>query len=255
MKLLTLITTTFSVTAIAFAGGSKQVMETPPPAPTLGGWFVGGTYGQLEAGSNGSELMNQYDPAGTAFAPGNLLAGGNPEEDMQVLRAPSGNTGDHFAVGDFDFDMYTLHVGRDLGTQVLGCDLAAYLEVGFLDGEATAYGRQTPASGLDTINLDLEIIPVTLNLKLERPLFAGINGYLTAGVGYAFTDASFGGVNETDGGFYAQASIGLLYNLNSQWEIFGGARWVHLSSLDFGSSSEFELDDDFAYEIGLRYNF
>ena len=136
MKLLTLITTTFSVTAIAFAGGSKQVMETPPPAPTLGGWFVGGTYGQLEAGSNGSELMNQYDPAGTAFAPGNLLAGGNPEEDMQVLRAPSGNTGDHFAVGDFDFDMYTLHVGRDLGTQVLGCDLAAYLEVGFLDGEA-----------------------------------------------------------------------------------------------------------------------
>lgn len=253
MKLLTLITTASSMTALAFAGGSKEVIApTPPPAPTLGGWFVGGTYGQLDADSNAGDEMNRLDPFGYIADPGVALSGTGYFEN--VGRRPSGYNGDHYEVGDFEFDIYTLHVGRDLGTQVLGFDLAAYLEVGYLDGEANVSFLRNPNAALLTGTLDAEIIPITLNLKLERPVFGAFNVYLTGGLGYAFTDASFGSESDSGGGFYAQATAGVLYNINSQLEVFAGARWVHLSNLDFGDN-DVELDDSLGWEIGLRYNF
>ena len=226
MKLLTLITTAGSVTATAFAGGSKTVIEAPAPAPTLGGWFVGGTYGQLDTDSNGTQVLSNNVPSG-------FLA----------------------SVSDFEFDMYTLHIGRDLGKQVLGCDLAAYLEVGFLDGDANnSVGPPPPTNISISTSTDIDIIPITMNLKLERPFYGPISGYITGGVGYAFTDIELDSESDSGGGFYAQASIGLIYNINASWEIFGGARYVHLSSLDFGDNG-IELDDNIAYEIGARYNF
>jgi opacity protein-like surface antigen len=258
MKLLTLITTAGSVTATAFAGGSKMVVEapTPPPAPTLGGWFIGGTYGLLETDSNVGDIMNSNDPDGDvgSYTEGDL--GPALEGKRNVDRAASGSYGDHYDVEDFEFDMYTLHVGRDLGVQVLGCDLAAYLEVGFLNGDANASYRRFSSSFSPVIHdtMDISIIPITLNLKLERPVYGPISCYLTGGVGYAFTDMELGSASDNGGGFYAQASLGLLYNINASWEIFGGARWVHLSDLDFGDN-DIELDDNVAYEIGARYNF
>ena len=263
MKLLTLITTAGSVTATAFAGGSKTVIEAPAPAPTLGGWFVGGTFGLLETDSNGSDVLNNNDPEGflASYNEGDLgpvLAG----DQRPLVRLPSGNIGDHYEVSDFEFDMYTLHIGRDLGKQVLGCDLAAYLEVGFLDGNAnTSFfnsGGSIPPIPPTNISIststDIDIIPITMNLKLERPFYGPISGYITGGVGYAFTDIELDSESDSGGGFYAQASIGLIYNINASWEIFGGARYVHLSSLDFGDNG-IELDDNIAYEIGARYNF
>ena len=219
MKLLTLITAS-SVTATAFAGEPAPVQPAPAPAPSLGGWFVGGTFGMLEADSNVAEVAyNNY---------------GVPEPEID----------------DFEFDMYTLHVGRDLGTQFLGCDLSAYLEVGYITGDATLYD-----DGLFVSGIDVDIIPITINLKAERVLFAGIKGYISAGIGYAFTEADVEGLsNEDDGGFYAQASIGLAYDITEQWEIYGGARWLYLSELEFGFDDA-ELDDSVAYEIGVRYSF
>ncbi len=232
---------------------------TPPPAPTLGGWFVGGTFGMMETDSNGSEVLNDNDPRGNGyfrnggdFGP---ALGGYTEGDIQGVRGPSGTYGDHYQVDDFEFDMYTLHVGRDLGMQVLGCDLAAYLEVGFLNGDARAsFASFRGDTSFATDSMDINIIPVTLNFKLERPFYGPISGYITGGVGYAFSDVELGSESDSGGGFYAQASIGLIYNINASWEIFGGARWVHLSSLDFGDN-DMELDDNVAYEIGARYNF
>ena len=192
----------------------------PAPAPTIGGWFVGGTYGQFDADSNAAEVASDnYN-----------LSGAN--------------------IDDFEFDMYTLHIGRDLGTQFLGCDLAVYFEVGYLTGDATLNNFSTPFTGID-----VDIVPITINLKAERMLFAGIKGYITAGIGYAFTEADVDALgSEEDGGFFAQASIGLAYDINEQWEIYGGARWLYLSDLDFGFDNA-GLDDAVAYEIGLRYNF
>lgn len=214
MKLLTLITTAVSMTATAFAGGSsKQVISTPAPAPTLGGWFVGGTYGQLDAGHNGEDLL-----------PGNTI-------------------------DDVDFDIYTLHIGRDLGRQVLGFDTAAYLEVGLMDGETSIVGN-------DTIGVDVELIPVTANIKFERPIFNQFSAYVTAGVGYAFSDISGAGQSATDGGFIAQATAGVLYNITAQFEAFAGVRYMFLDNVNFGGiASPLELDNEIGWELGLRYNF
>ena len=222
MKLKTLVTIAASITATAFAGGSKEVIApTPPPAPTLGGWFIGGTYGQFETD-------------------------GNLDTSLKKVAAAINTAYD---VDKFDFDMYTLHVGRDLGTQVAGFDLAAYLEVGFLDGSATA-----SYIGQSRFDIDVEIVPITINLKLERALFGPVNFYLTGGLGYAFTDVSATGSSDNDGGFYAQASAGLLYNINSQFELYAGGRWLYLNSLQFGDAP-LELDDAFAWEVGVRVNF
>jgi opacity protein-like surface antigen len=230
MKIKTFIATTL-LTANAFAGTSaKQVMipETPAPAPC--NWFMGATYGQ-------------------SF--------GNGDGD-QIFRTTGGNA---VSSGEFDFDLYTFHIGKEFDYKFLGCDTAAYFEVAYLDGEIDfPLSRQNFFSRTET---DANVIPLTLNYKLERNLFGSLNAYATAGVGYAFliadnnlnvaTDISLNG-----GGFYAQASTGLLYNINEDWEAYAGIRWLHLSSIESDSSSavfELELEDSFAWEIGARYNF
>lgn len=252
MKLLTLITAAGSVTATAFAGEPAPVQTAPAPAPTLGGWFAGVGFGQFESESNLDRLANDADPEGYGFS---YLAG---DERELSARGPSGSYGDHYGIDDFEFEMYTLHVGRDLGTQFLGCDLAAYLEVGYLDGDASMsyYDFDSFGTYSGTAGVDIDIIPITLNLLIERTLFAGIKGYISGGIGYAFTDSKFLGKSDNDGGFFAQASMGLAYDVNDNWEIYGGARYLFLGDLDLGGNlNGAELDDSVGYEIGLRYSF
>jgi opacity protein-like surface antigen len=56
--------------------------------------------------------------------------------------------------------------------------------------------------------------------------------------------------------FYAQISFGLAYHVTDNWDLYGGMRWTRLSDMDFGTSIPIELvDDQFAWEIGARYNF
>ena len=221
----------------------------PAPAPTLGGWFVGGAFGLFETDSNVAEIANENDPFGYNF--GYVF---DDDTRKDILRAPSGDFEDHYGIDDFEFEMYSLHIGRDLGTQVLGCDLAAYFEVGYITGDATLSRYDSDGDFDGSVGLDIDIIPITINLKAERMFFAGIKGYISAGVGYAFTQSTYLGEDEKDGGFYAQASIGLGYDITEQWEIFGGARWLYLSDLEFGYGDT-ELDSTIGYEIGLRYNF
>jgi opacity protein-like surface antigen len=268
MKQTTLITAVSAVSAIAHAGAPVQPMSAPEPAPVIGGWFIGGTYGMFETDSNIAGVLNDVDPYGYGY----LFEDANENDftieefyedefELDELR-PTGRTRDHYGIDDFEFDMYTLHIGRDLSTQFLGCDLAAYLEVGFISGDATLtyglllYDEQLDLDYLFTerTGIDIDIIPVTINLKAEREFFGGIKGYITAGIGYAFTKVEFLGEDESDGGLYAQAQIGLAYDITDQWEIYGGARWMYLSGLDLGFEYV-ELDDAVAYEIGLRYSF
>lgn len=245
MKLTTLITAASSVSAIAFAGEPAPVQTTPAPAPALGGWFAGAGFGQFKADSNFADLANEQDPIGYGFG---YLAEG---EDYWTERAPA-RRGDSYSIEDFEFEMYTLHVGRDLGTQFLGCDLAAYFEVGYLDGDANMEFDGFKSGPVQRAGVDIDIIPITLNLLAERTLYAGIKGYISGGIGYAFTDTSFLGDSDSDGGFYAQASMGLAYDINELWEIYGGARYLFLGDLDVAGA---ELDDSVGYEIGVRYSF
>jgi opacity protein-like surface antigen len=227
MKLITYTTTVIAMTAAAFAGTSPVIASAPSSAPTLAGWFFGGSYGQLEASHNAESFISE-------FTQGNVDAN----------------------VGDIDLDVYTLHFGRDLGTQVMGCDVAAYVEVGYLSGEQTAYFSNQGPGPSNSYDFEVVIVPITLNLKLERPIYGSVNGYLTGGLGYAFNNLEVSGEQSLgDGGFYAQASAGLLYNVNAQLEVFAGGRWSHLSSLEFDNNVGIELDDKFSWEVGARYNF
>lgn len=226
MKLFTLITTAGSITATAFAGSSKEVIApATAPASTLGGWFVGGTFGQL------SDVGNNIQD----------------EANNQISRQ-------RVSVSNLDFDMYTLHVGRDLGRQVMGCDVAAYLEVGYLDGNMGISFQSFQSGPVTQANIDVDIVPITANIKLERQLFGQVNAYATGGLGVAFTHVSAEGSSDSGSGFYAQASVGVLYNINQHVEAYAGARWLYLNDLDFGKLP-LGPDNDFAWEAGLRYNF
>jgi len=220
-----------------FGGSSsKAVIEAAPePAPTLWQWFAGGSFGQFSIDGSSS-----FD--GTGFIPG-ATAGSFRTE-----------------ISDVDLDMYSLHLGRPIKSAA-GFDLAAYFEVAWLTGDFTATGIfNFAANNVDLVlfreNFDLDIVPVTLNLKAERNLYGPVGAYLSGGLGYAWTSISGVGDDENGGGFYAQAAAGLVWNVNSSVDIYGGARWVYLSDLEFGDDDfGFGLDNQLGWEIGLRYKF
>jgi len=277
--------------AIPAFGGSKAVIEPPPPAPTLIQWFVGGSFGMFDVeGSsnyNGSDLIVTdvfdidldeafafADPdynGGTGddtledfyndltqgdFDPNDLLFDTIAFYDLTLANNLSFRT----QISDVDLNMYSLHFGRLVGNAG-GFDLAAYLEVAWFTGDFTATGiLHNNLANTDLIlfreGFDVDIVPITLNLKAERNLFGRVGAYVSGGLGYAFTNVSGSGYDENGGGFYAQAAAGLVWNVTESVDIYGGGRWVHLSDLDFNDKSlGFELDDQLGWEIGARYKF
>ena len=201
-------------------------------------WFVGGTFGQV---NNVGTNISNADVYGIA-------------SDM----APLFGTVDSASVDKLDFNMYTLQVGRSL-TNANGWDIAAYLEVGWLDGDMTFKGSGT--AGMTNVynwsyseKVDIDVVPVTINFKVEHAVYGPVSAYLTGGAGYAWSKVSGFGSDSTDGGFYGQLSAGLIYNINQQFEVFAGARWLYLQGVNMGDS-DLELNNEFAWEVGLRYNF
>jgi hypothetical protein len=210
--------TGLSASALA---GTESVPAPMQPPVSESVWFAGASYGRI------------YD------AGASLDINLNVNEDL----------------GDMDFDMYSLHVGRRFNGGMAGFDAALYLEVAYFDGDIDFDVPVTGGLGLfDQFNADVDIIPVTLNGMLERNIYGGLGVYLGGGLGYGFTEVDFLNASDSDGGFYAQVSAGLNYKFTETFEIFGGARWVYLDSLDFGNST-LEIDDGFAWEAGLRFNF
>jgi hypothetical protein len=165
-------------------------------------------------------------------------------------------------ISDVDLNMYSLHFGRSLACPQ-GFDLSAYLEVGWLTGDMDVEGIATnlttgPGFGNELVlfheNLDLDIVPVTINFKAEHSLFGPVGGYLSGGIGYAWTNVSGSDFDENDGGFYAQLAAGLVWNVTESVDLYGGGRWVYLDSLDFGDTG-LQLDNQLGWEIGARYKF
>jgi hypothetical protein len=210
------------VSASAFAGTPESV---PAPAPmqepvSYSSWFAGGSFGRL------------YD----------------------VGASLDTNLGFNDNLGDLDFDMYSVHVGRRFDSGLYGFNTALYLEAAFLDGDLDFDNPTGFGFLLNQLNADIDILPVTINGMLERNVYGGLGVYLGGGVGYGFTEIESFGDSDRDGGFYAQATAGLTYKFTDTFEVFGGARWVYLESLEF-ADSPLELDDGFAWEAGLRFSF
>jgi len=236
MKTRTLILAAGSIAASAFAGVSTPMTTQPPTVePTLSGWFIAGSFGQLYDVGKGLDTA--------AFDTTNY---------------------DSSRVGKLDFDMYNLQLGYDLAPVSEGFGMAAYLEVSYLTGNVSvsAHPLTTLIPPID-FNIDAQIIPVTANFKVEHVIAGPVSAYLTGGLGYAWTKYSGNdsySSSSSGGGFYAQLTAGLIWNINPQWEVFGGARWIYLNDLDgakvgLNNRAEIKLQDSWAWEAGIRFNF
>lgn len=154
---------------------------------------------------------------------------------------------------DYEEDMYTLQFGGRSPWMVGGWTVAFFGEVGWTENHDAfdGYGPLGAAS-----SGDLDIVPMTGNVKFEKSLNGPFSLYAGGGLGIAYVDAHYetlGGKRHTDDWiFTAQAFAGIAYNVNDNFEIFGGARWVYFGDTDW---SGVDLDDDVLLEAGLRYHF
>lgn len=160
---------------------------------------------------------------------------------------------------ELDFDLYSIHVGRMLSNDS-GFKSAVYLEIAYAEASENLL-IPTGLTALTFTNAEFEesMLPVTLNYAMEGQLFGDLSWYLTAGVGYAWTDGSLksalGNVSADGGGFVTQASVGLRYYIMENLDVFGGARWIYLGDLDLGNGSFADDDSAIGWEIGLRGHF
>ncbi len=210
---------TFATTA--YAGddySSKSAKEViPPPAPScLWSWFAGASVGQF--------------------------------------------------TGDWDEEIYTLHVGAERKCPGSDCSQAVYLEVGYTEADETTQREEGAADlagelglslGQDiSVNMEAEIIPITLNYKYECSLTDSLNWYVGAGAGIALVDVEYStsvdSVSDDDTAFYAHIFAGVVYNISESFEVFGGARLIFMGDV---FSTESPLDEEIHYELGGRFNF
>jgi opacity protein-like surface antigen len=188
-------------------------------------------------------------------------------------------------LNDFDEEMYHLHAGADTPWSVAGWNVALFGEVGYTEKEENFRGTETSVipqanynvdldsmadalqaladSGAGDTGFDLNVMPLTFNVKFERQLTGNLGAYVGAGLGVADVDLSInageaGRYSDADWVFVFQAFAGLVYNVNPSFEIYGGARWISFDEAelsDGGESGTLDLGDDCLIELGARYNF
>jgi opacity protein-like surface antigen len=157
---------------------------------------------------------------------------------------------------EFEEAMYTLHIGTDTCWNVAGWDVALFAEIGYTEKDTRGFDPTLTAPTLTDV--DIEIIPITANIKFERALSGNLGAYFGAGLGFSRVDFSVSSGSDSDWVFTAQVFAGLVYNVNQNFEVFGGARWIYFDDADLtigGASGTLEMDDDFLLEVGVRYNF
>ena len=162
--------------------------------------------------------------------------------------------------GDWDEEIYTLHVGAELKCPDAACSHAIYLEVGYTEkDESFMYydPKQSHSGPARRGHESLEIIPITLNYKYECSLTGQLNWYAGAGAGIALVDYEYSGAlgkfSDDDSTFYAHVFTGLVYNVSQSFEIFTGARFIFMDDVFGGLESP--LDEELHYELGARFNF
>ena len=192
-----------------------------------------------------------------------------------------GATGGYLFANETGF--VSAHVGRNLPYQLWGWNTAAYLEVGYFEiddcfnvltptitnGDEKYDKKYTPQFGVDgggggeieeRFCYDLDVIPITLNYKLERSFANSVSVYWGLGAGVAIFDFDgSGGVDDDDTTFFAQSFAGVIYNVTPAFEIFTGMRLIYVDEPSFrvdGVSIDTDLEEwDGLIEGGVRFSF
>lgn len=227
----------------AFAGTSAKQVVAPAPDPCLTSWFAGGSVGYL------TELEEPMY---------NIHLG----VTNSCWNIAGWNVGLFAEVGYTEKDeSYNGH-GRDLQYDDLddikidgSFDLDELADgLNYVADAGDYYGAKHP----DT-SYDLQVVPITLNVKFERAISGNLNVYLGAGLGVAWVDldidaGALGSASESDWVFYSQVFGGLSYNFTPNFEVYGGARWIYMSDADMGGAT-LELGSDCLLELGARFKF
>lgn len=152
--------------------------------------------------------------------------------------------------------MYNLHVGVTNSCWSFGgWNLSLFGEVGY-----TSHDETLPVYVNDyQTSYDLTLVPITLNFKLEHALVGNLKAYFGAGLGAAWVDfevsnKGIGSASEDDWVFTAQVFTGLNYEVTKNFDIYGGARWIYYSNATI-VGVDLDLQDDWLFELGLRFKF
>lgn len=166
---------------------------------------------------------------------------------------------------DAEEAMYHLQFGAERVCPNSDVTHALYLELGYT--ELSEYfqqpGGQTTNLQFVRVDVDAEIVPLTLNYKYEKAINQTLSWYVGAGAGIAMVDLSASSAAASasfdDEVFYAQAFAGLIYNVNPQFEVFGGARYLIMDDPELTGNSTIDdtasIDGDVLLELGARYTF
>ena len=193
-----------------------------------------------------------------------LLAGPIFAGTSQVMSEPSpapvsqdswswfvGGTGGYLF--DFDEDIYTFQFGANSPWSVGGWSVALFAEAGWTENHHDIQGTVPFGASNDG---DIEIVPMTFNVKLEKLISGSLSAYLGGGLGASYLDAQYNSPFPSDDSddwvFTAQVFGGLAYRVNETVEVFGGGRWIYFDDPDFKGLS---LGDDWMVEGGVRFHF
>ncbi len=166
-----------------------------------------------------------------------------------------------YLIDEYETEIYSLHVGVDTPWRAGPFDIALFLEASYFepDGNLEVYDDYQRLPVRVELDAELEVIPVTFNVKFEHSFGNGLGVYFGAGAGVAFVDLSITGdslfgpdfdYSDNDVVFAAQAFTGLVYNFNEHAEVYTQVKWLYLDDTE-----NYPLDDDFAAELGFRWNF
>jgi opacity protein-like surface antigen len=234
----------FVVALPAFAGTSAKQVIAPPSNPCLMSWFAGASVGYL---TELEEPMYNLHVGVTnscwmlgGWNVGLFAEVGYTQKDESYTGRPDFQNGPGPTSSSFDVDA----MGKAL---------------------QWAADEYTPSiTSIATASYDLDIIPITLNVKFERALSGNLNAYIGGGIGAALVDldistnTQFGSASDSDWVFVGQVFGGLSYNVTPAFEVYGGVRWIYMSDADlsgFNNSATLELGSDCLIELGARYKF
>ena len=192
--------------------------------------------------------------------------------------------------------MYNLHIGAGNSCWTIGgWNVSFFGEVGYTQKDEDYYSASAnnnlPAPAMrssytinqledvlaaDTLHsggrfgYDLQVLPITLNVKFERQLTGNLNAYFGAGLGVAWVDLELSRTalpvppalvgssvkgSDSDWVFTSQVFAGLNYNVTPNFDVYGGARWIYYSNASFFMGNDLKLGSDCLLELGARYKF
>lgn len=263
---LTILTT---ITGLALASVA-QAQEKSPYSFFAGG-SLGHVIGDYELGANGGALgLDDW------------------EEPIYALQLGIENRGPHGSHGSSIFLELGL-TGNDAisSRSAKGSIIETELDSLFGAGVGSTLLKDVFPNYADTdtitatLNVDVEIIPITLNYRNEYDLAGELNYYFGLGAGIALVDIktrvglsntsvndpSVAGITSVDDAtYYVHIFAGLSYNVSESFAVFGGARYIFMGNIDLGdpnlgvavadfTSTDSPLDHAVQFELGARFNF